>query len=159
MIARSTMHLQTRVSYAVLDCLLLGALRATVGKASGLWVDEVRLDLEEEDAGSASFRLEVTVSKWARLIQAVVVVRGHFVIDDQFQVRVFGLSASSRGLRGVIGSVAGLFIDVGDRVQGQLSAWEGRSFPLGPLFPGRELRDVKVHCRTEELEVTALFAS
>jgi hypothetical protein len=134
-------------------------LQAGVGKAQGLSVEEVCLDMTGEGTRSASFRVQVIVSEWARLAHAAVIVRGRLGIGDQLDLRVSGLTASCAGLRGLVGAVAGVFVDVGSLVRERLQAWEGRSFPLAPWFPGHELRSVQVRCRASDLEVVARFGN
>jgi hypothetical protein len=152
------MHLHARVSYEVLESLLLAGLQARLGDAHGLSVDEVALRLTEEDDRSAGFRVEVCVSKLAGLVHATVVVRGRFTIRDRFVARVWGLTAGSDGLHGLVGRIAGLFVDVGERIRDGLRPWQGRTFPLATLFPGRELQDVRLRCHPRELEIIARFA-
>jgi hypothetical protein len=125
-------HLHARVSYPVLESLVLTGLQTKVGRAKGLSFDEVVLTFREMNGRAGSFRLEATVSKWADwCIRTTVAVCGWFSINDNFELMLSGLSATSAGLKGVIGWLASWVVDVASRVQNILAAWEGRTSP-GP---------------------------
>jgi hypothetical protein len=152
------MDIQTWVSYPILEAFLLGQLRPFLANHRGVAVDELSLTIKDKDAHSVRFCLVLAISKMARLIRAEIMVEGCIKVGPGFGVTVSRLSASSEGLRGLIGSVAGLFVDVGRRTHLSLVQWEGSYYPLGPLFPGCEFKDVRVRCHPQKLEVALLFA-
>jgi hypothetical protein len=142
---------QSHVGLRDLEMLLLTAGDEEVSK-HGLKIERVEASLRDETERSVHAEVRVTAStKMAfATLSAVIVGRGHLVIDDALNVTISGLTFEGEGLAGKMAAAL---------AHQQLSQFEGWSIPLNSLPLGRlRLHDVRIACR-HGLQVEATLGS